>query len=128
LAGPETTFVGNVDEATLARRYRQAEAVLFPGEDDFGMVPLEAMASGRPAVAFGRGGALETVIDGKTGVLFEEQTVDAMVDAIGRLDDSTFDPEALRSHAESFAAKKFVTVLRQVVDLEYEAFRTRPPV
>jgi glycosyltransferase involved in cell wall biosynthesis len=123
MAGSETVFVGNVDEVSLARLYRQSEAVLFPGEEDFGMVPLEAMACGRPAIAYGRGGALESVIEGKTGVLFEEQTVDSLVDAILRSERCDYDSRVIRSHAEGFASANFTANLRRFVDTEYEAFR-----
>ena len=127
LAGPETVFAGNVDEATLARHYRQAEALLFPGEEDFGMAPLEAMAAGRPVIALGRGGALESVIDGKTGVLFEAQTVESLCDAIERFDARQFDPLVLRGHAETFATPHFVEGVRTYIESAYEAFRSRPP-
>lgn len=125
VAGPDTTFVGTVDDATLGRHLRAAEALLFPGEEDFGLVPLEAMASGRPAIAFGRGGALETVIDGATGMLFDEQTPDSLVEAIKRFDTMSFDPVTLRSHAERFSTQRFIATVRDLVDTEYRAFRER---
>jgi glycosyltransferase involved in cell wall biosynthesis len=127
-AGAGTTFVGTVDDETLARHLRSAEALIFPGEEDFGLVPLEAMASGRPVIAFGRGGALETVIDGKTGVLFDRQTPEAVVEAIRRFDEMRFDPLALRAHAEQFSAERFMSEVRRLVDDEFRAFDvTRSP-
>ena len=123
LAGPETTFVGTVDDATLAHHLRGADALLFPGEEDFGMVPLESMASGRPVIAYGKGGAVETVIDGRTGVLFSEQSVDSLVDAIERFDKMEFDPVITRTHAEQFATKAFVEALTAFVDEAYASFR-----
>ena len=125
LAGPETTFVGVVDDASFARYLRGAEALLFPGEEDFGMVPIEAMASGRPVIAFGQGGALESVVDGKTGVLFGEQTVDGLMAAIARFDDLEFDPLVLREHAEGFGTEKFVEALTTFVQAEYRDFTAR---
>ena len=123
IAGSETTFVGTVDDPTLARQLRSAEALLFPGEEDFGMVPLEAMASGRPAIAFSRGGALESVIDGKTGVLFDEQSPESLVEAITRFDSMTFDPLTLRAHAEQFSTERFMKAARDLVETEFRAFR-----
>lgn len=123
LAGPHTTFVGTVDDVTLARHLRSAEALLFPGEEDFGMVPLEAMACGRPVIAFGKGGAVESVIDGKTGVLFAEQSVDSLIDAIERFDQMEFDPVVARTQAEQFATRAFVDALTTYVDDAYASFR-----
>lgn len=122
-AGPDTTFIGTVDDATLAHHLASAEALIFPGEEDFGMVPLEAMASGRPVIAFGRGGALETVVDGRTGVLFDEQSPESLVEAIKRFDGMSFDAQELRSHAAGFSTEHFETRLRKLVDEEYDAFR-----
>jgi glycosyltransferase involved in cell wall biosynthesis len=74
IAGASVTLMGWQSEDVLRDKYARCRALIFPGEEDFGIVPLEAMASGRPVIAFGRGGALETVIDGKTGIFFHEQT------------------------------------------------------
>jgi glycosyltransferase involved in cell wall biosynthesis len=112
LAGPGVRFDGWLDDAALAGAYRGARALLFPGVEDFGIVPLEAQASGIPVIAFGRGGALETVLDGRTGILFAPQTVDALAAAIARLDDLPFDPGAARRHAERFARARFKAEFR----------------
>ncbi len=114
LAGPRVEFLGWRSDAEIARLYRRCRAVLFPGLEDFGIVPLEAMASGRPVIAFAAGGALETVVPPggdrpPTGILFEAQTVDALVDALLRLEAGAvvFEPKALRARAEEFDRSRF---------------------
>jgi glycosyltransferase involved in cell wall biosynthesis len=86
LAGPTVRFAGRVEDAEAVRLYQGCRALLFPGEEDFGLTPLEAQACGRPVIACGVGGALETVLDGKTGIFFDVQSVDALCGAIGRFE------------------------------------------
>lgn len=114
LAGPNVRFLGPVGDAEMAAWLGRCRALVFPGVEDFGIVPLEAMASGRPVIAFGRGGALETVIPGRTGVLFAEQTVEALVHAVSRFEliESRLDPRAIRAHAEGFSRPRFLAELR----------------
>lgn len=107
LAGRGVEFLGRVSEAELADLYARCRALIFPGEEDFGIVPLEAQAAGRPVVAFAGGGALETVCDGETGVHFREPTVQALMDAMKRLEASAFDPVRIRSHAQRFDSQVF---------------------
>lgn len=107
LAGPTVRFEGWVDDARLAEAYQGARAFLFTGLEDFGIVALEAQASGTPVVAFAGGGALETVVDGATGILFAPQTVDALIDAIRRLDGLSLDPAAARTNALRFSRARF---------------------
>lgn len=104
LAGPTVEFLGAVDDATMNHHFASCKALLFPGVEDFGIVPLEVMASGRPVIAFAKGGALETVIDGRTGMFFHEQTADAVVDAIQRFETTatTFERSQLQAHARTF--------------------------
>ena len=111
IAGPSVEFLGWRDDAEVAALYARCRAVLFPSVEDFGIVPLEAMAAGRPVVAFGVGGATETVIGldaagegAPTGVFFREQTVDAVVHAMAELEAhrARFEPKALRARAEAF--------------------------
>lgn len=118
MAGPEVVFVGRVSNAELRRYYAHCRALLFPAEEDFGIVPLEAMACGRPVVAFGRGGALETVVDGKTGVFFPAQTAEALAAAIERLEVSEpdFDRAVISAHAQGFATDLFKRQMQQVID------------
>ncbi len=103
-------FLGWRSDEDLARLYQGCRALIFPGEEDFGIVPLEAMACGKPVVAFARGGALETVVDegeGRTGVFFREQTVEALLGALERVRAVRFDPSAIRRHAEEFDRSRF---------------------
>ncbi len=92
-----------------------ARAMIFPAFEDFGMAPVEMMACGRPVIAYGRGGACDTVIDGETGVLVPEQTVEAFVQGIERFERLSFDPREIRGHAEHFSARKFIDGLREVL-------------
>jgi glycosyltransferase involved in cell wall biosynthesis len=109
LAGPTVELLGWRDDAQTAELYTRCRALLFPPLEDFGITPLEAMAAGRPVIAFGAGGARETVVppgegEAPTGLFFEHQTVEALVDAIRRFEASAhqFEPKALRRRAEAF--------------------------
>lgn len=111
MAGPNTTFVGQCSFSELKRHYARARAFLMPGEEDFGIAPVEAMASGRPVLALAAGGALDTVIDGKSGILFPESTVDSLCVAIERFEreEAGFDPNVVREHALQFSRQQFET-------------------
>lgn len=104
IAGPSVEFVGRQTADTLRDLYAGCRALLFPGEEDFGIVPVEAMACGRPVLALGRGGALETVVDGETGLFFGSRTEEALVEAILRFEcaERDFDPGLIRARAERF--------------------------
>lgn len=106
-AGPTVRFTGRVDRATVVDLYRRCHAYVVPGEEDFGMAPVEAMASGKPVIAYRAGGALETVVDGRTGVFFDDPTSASLAEAIARLDTLTFDPATIRANAERFNATVF---------------------
>lgn len=94
----------------------ECKALLFPGEEDFGIVPVEAQACGRPVIAYGKGGALDTVLDGKTGVLFKEQTVDCVAEAIEKFETMTFDKNAIREHAMQFDESVFQKRIKEYIE------------
>ena len=114
-AGPATEFLGHVPAAELPALIAGARALLFPGEEDFGIVPVEAQAAGVPVIAYGRGGARDTVVDGVTGVLFEPQTVDALAAAIERFEQIAWSEEGIRDNARHFSRARFVDGLARAV-------------
>src|SRR5262245_48017753 len=115
LAGSSVRFVGRVTDDVIRRFYAECKALLFPGQEDFGLAPLEAQASGRPVIAYGRGGVLESVEHGVGGLLFDTQTVDALVDAMQQADAMAFEPAAVRRNAERFDVAVFRQQLTQLV-------------
>jgi len=102
IAPPNVEFLGALNDEEVAMHLSRCKALIFPGVEDFGIVPLESLASGRPVIAYGLGGVLETIQDGETGVLFDEQTPEALIDAIHRVAKTPFEPEKLRESAERF--------------------------
>lgn len=107
-SGPDVRWLGWQDAAVINDHYRRAAALLFPGEEDFGIVPVEAMAHGCPVIAYAVGGATETVIDGQTGVWFERQTAVRLVEALRRCEQTRFDARAMHAHALRFGKDRFV--------------------
>lgn len=114
--GTQTEFLGALTDERLADVMGNARAVIVPGEEDFGLVALEANAAGRPALVYGHGGALETVIPGETGEFFDEPDAESLVRVIARFDASRFDPQRLRMHAETFSPGRFIERFRTAVD------------
>jgi glycosyltransferase involved in cell wall biosynthesis len=119
-AGPSVEVLGEVDDATLLDLYRRCRALVFPGDEDFGIVPVEAQACGTPVLARAVGGVLESVVDGVTGQLYggpgPGDDVDALADAMRAFDPDRFDPQAARSHAETFAPARFRAALTGAVE------------
>ncbi len=111
----EIVFLGRVPDDVLRAAYIHARALLFPGIEDFGIIPVEAQAAGTPVIAFGQGGARETVCDGKTGILFAEQTVESLCNAIEAFEGRTWDPAVCQAHAAGFAPARFAARMRDVV-------------
>ncbi len=128
LGGPTVEFLGWRSDAEVADLYARCRALLFPGVEDFGIVPLEAMAAGRPVIAFGQGGALETIVsldgaaEAPTGLFFHEQTVDALADAICRFEANAhrFEPKALRARAFMFDRPHFKAQLSDYLSRRLE--------
>jgi glycosyltransferase involved in cell wall biosynthesis len=114
LAAPNVQFLGRVSDADLRRLYARCRAFVFPGEEDFGLTPHEAQASGRPVIAYGAGGALETVRAGVTGEFFGASTVDSLASAVAAFQSDRYDPREIRRHAEGFDVAVFK---RQFADL-----------
>ncbi len=115
LAGPTVEMLGKVPDDALPDLYARCRAFLMPQEEDFGIAPVEAQAAGRPVVAYAGGGALETVVDGVTGVLFSPQTPEAMIGAIRKLDTLDISPEACRKNAQRFSRRRFRDQLKGLV-------------
>ena len=124
LAGPTIQFLGRLTDAQVAHEYARCRALIFPGEEDFGLTPVECMASGRPVVAYGRGGALETVTAGKTGVFFEEQTPEAVMKAIQELAEMPVVPEMLQAEAFRFDTSVFAQKMSDFVNRTLDQHRS----
>jgi glycosyltransferase involved in cell wall biosynthesis len=121
-AGPSVRFLGSVAGDALPGLYARAKFFVLPGEEDFGIAPVEAQAAGRPVLALGRGGALETVVDGETGVFFSEPTVQSLLDGISRIEGLQTDPMRLHQHAAQFDVARFGPEVKRAID----AVLTRP--
>ena len=115
LAGPTIKFLGGAGDEVLRDAYSRARALLFPGEEDFGITPLEAMACGTPVVAYGRGGALDTVIEERTGIFFKEASVEILKAAMLALEASSYSPEACRAQAAKFTRESFKAGLTRAI-------------
>jgi glycosyltransferase involved in cell wall biosynthesis len=100
-------FLGRVSDEDKAKLYSEAIAFINPQEEDFGITPLESMASGRPVIAFRKGGATETVIEGKTGVFFDQQTPEHIMSAVRELEELEFDSSVIRKWSEEFSVRRF---------------------
>ncbi len=107
MAQPNIRFLGYVSDEERRRHFARCQALIFPGEEDFGLVPVETQASGRPVIAYAAGGALDTVLDGKTGVFFTERTVEALCAAVERFRAVTFNSDDIVNHAATFDTAVF---------------------
>ncbi len=125
LAGPTVRFAGHLNDAERACALRSAQALVFPGEEDFGIAAVEALACGTPVIAYARGGVTEIVSDGRTGVLFAEQTVEGVNAAVDRLLGLRFAEADVAAAAEKFAAPRFREAVARIVDAALDARRRR---
>lgn len=113
---PKTKFLGRVSDDELIGYYQNCRAYIFPADEDFGITPIEAMATGRPVVALGKGGALETVINGKTGIFFNKQDPQSVVEAVDKINENRFDTALIQRHALKFSKKRFILELKDIIN------------
>ena len=116
-------FLGEMDNKNLKEYYQNCQALIFPQEEDFGIVALEAMACGRPIIAYRGGGALESVLEGKTGVFFNEQTIESLVEAVKNFNASKFDSRVIYEHALKFDKEIFKKKIKDFVDKNWKEFK-----
>jgi glycosyltransferase involved in cell wall biosynthesis len=117
LAGPTIEFLGSLDDVATVELYRRCRAFILPGVEDFGMTAIEAQAAGRPVIAYGRGGALESVIDGETGLFFRESTVESLAEAIKRFESMIWKPEFSYRNADRFGRERFIAEIEREIAL-----------
>jgi glycosyltransferase involved in cell wall biosynthesis len=116
MAKKNITFKGEVTDEVLRKLYQECQALIFPQIEDFGISPVECMASGRPVIAYREGGAMETVVDGKTGVFFSEQSVESLQSALSRFESLSWNSSAIKAHAEKFSAKRFEGEMKKYLE------------
>lgn len=121
-------FLGRLSDDETNICYSRCKAFVFPGEEDFGITPLEAQACGKPVIAYGKGGALETVIEGKTGIFFLEQSVESLKEAVIKMESSidSFDMQIIREHAERFDEGIFKANINEYIKEKYQEFNNNP--
>ncbi len=125
MAGPTITFAGRLPDDEVADLRQRCRAFLFPGVDDFGIAPVETMAAGRPVIAFAAGGALDTVVEGETGLFFRDPTPEALAAAVEQFEALQFDSGRIRRHAEQFGRPVFERQMAAFVELKLEEHRKR---
>ncbi|MBI1805315.1 MAG: glycosyltransferase [Ignavibacteriae bacterium] len=116
MAKPNIEFIGWANDDELQKYFSGCRALIFPGEEDFGIVPVEAMACGKPVIAFGKGGALETVVEGKTGLFFQEQSAESLERRVQEFREQEFDGRTIRDHAMKFSRERFSEEMRETIE------------
>ncbi len=127
LAGPTVEFLGRVPDAQLTKLMAECKAYIMPGQEDFGISPVEANACGRPVIAYAAGGALDSQLDGASGILFGAQTVECLCDAIITLECTRFNPALIRAHAQQFDTTVFRSKVTSIID-DYFSQRSNNPL
>ena len=123
LAGKDVVFLGKISDEDLRKEYQKAKALVFPQLEDFGIVPLEAMACGTPVIAYGKGGALETVKENISGLFFDEQTEDSLVKAIQKFEKKKWDEEKISDSVSEFSSARFRSALRHFLENAWKEHR-----
>lgn len=116
-------FLGYLSDKEMSKAYSGCRALIFPSEEDFGIIPLEAMASGRPVIAYRGGGALESVVEGETGIFFDRQDAETIATTVKNFRYEEFDPQKIRAHAEKFRREIFEEKIKKFVEDEYLKFK-----
>jgi glycosyltransferase involved in cell wall biosynthesis len=116
MAGESVTFIGSVNDKEKKELYESCRAVFFPAEEDFGIVPIEAMAYGAPVIAYGKGGTTESVIDGETGVLFRKQDIPSIIEAVEKLESLEFDQNKIKKNAQRFSNESFRSKINNLIE------------
>jgi glycosyltransferase involved in cell wall biosynthesis len=127
MAGPTVEFLGYVADDVLPDLMARCKAFIFPGLEDFGITPVQAQAAGRPVIAYGGGGALDTVISGVTGELFYDLHVESLAAVMKDFDASRYNPPAVRAHAEKFDTVIFNQQITAYVEQAWESFERKRP-
>ncbi|EKF18457.1 glycosyltransferase [Nitratireductor pacificus] len=125
MAGPTVTFLGRAPFPVLKEKLARCRALVFPGTEDFGIVPVEAMASGRPVIAHASGGIMDSVVADHTGILFDDQSEDGLIAAVERFErmETTFRPDLIRAHAQEFSEANFKRRMQAIIDHELDRRR-----
>jgi len=125
MANWNVEFLGNVDVETLKKHYQNCRALVFPQEEDFGIVAVEAMACGRPVIAYRGGGAVESIKEGETGLFFDEQKVDSLIGAVKKFNSDKFSSDRISAHAAKFGKDVFKKKIEEFVEKSYHEHRNR---
>lgn len=118
-------FLGRISKIKQAELYSHCQVYINPQKEDFGITVVEAMAAGRPVIALREGGAVETVIEGKTGMFIENDSPEAIAEAVEKFDSKNFNPQIIRTHAEQFSVERFKTEINNFIEEEYRKFKAR---
>jgi glycosyltransferase involved in cell wall biosynthesis len=125
LAGPTIRFMGRLPDQDVINYYAKCQALILPGEEDFGITPLEAQASGRPVIAYAAGGSLASVIDNVTGTFFYKQTIESLVEVLASFDEQRYDPQTIYNHALEFDQPRFKRRIQQFIEAKMSEGKTR---